>query len=113
MATMKEGEIRRLNSSNVDSVPELSGIYAIYDPAESSYLHIYLGRSNNLKRRLKEHLSKGSKASPILKTLLQAGHDLWFSYGKSSNYKGAEAAELHRYMPVGNKRLERKGLEDF
>ena len=113
MAKMKEGEIRRFNSSNVDSVPELSGIYAIYDPEVSSYLHIYLGRSNNLKRRLKEHLSKGSKSSQIVKMLLNTGHDLWFSYGTSSNYKGAEAAELNRYMPVGNKRLEKKELEDF
>jgi excinuclease UvrABC nuclease subunit len=109
---MQDGEIRRFNSSNVNSVPDSSGIYAIYDP-EASDLQAYLGRTNNLKRRLKEHLGRGSSASKTVKMLLDMGHELWFSYSTSSNYKGAEAAELHRYMPVGNKRLERKYLEDF
>lgn len=109
---MRAGEIKPFNSSNVNSVPDSSGIYAIYDP-DAAVVQAYLGRSNNLKRRLKEHLSKGSKASKTVKMLLDMGHDLWFSYSTSSNYKGAEAAELHRYMPVGNKRLERKHLEDF
>jgi excinuclease UvrABC nuclease subunit len=109
---MQEGEIRRFNSSNVDSVTDSGGIYAIYDP-EASVVQAYLGRTNNLKRRLKEHLSRGSKANKTVKMLLDMGHDLWFSFSTSSNYKGAEAAELHRYMPVGNKRLERKELEDF
>ncbi|MEC4866031.1 MAG: GIY-YIG nuclease family protein, partial [Jaaginema sp. PMC 1078.18] len=108
---IQEGTIVRFNSSNVNEVPETSGIYAIYDPESALNLQVYLGRTNNLKRRLKEHLSQGSKSSKTIKMLLNMRHDLWFSYGKSSNYKGAEAAELNRYLPTGNKRLERKYLE--
>jgi len=109
---MQEGEVRPFNSSNIDDVPAENGIYVIYD-ADAGDAQAYLGRSVDLKRRLKEHLSCGSNASKSIRMLIEMGHELWFSYSTSSNYKGAEAAELNRYMPVGNKRLERKYLEDF
>jgi len=109
---MKEGNIAAFVSSNVNSVTESSGIYAFYD-IDTWGIQVYLGRSNNLRRRLKEHLSCGSKANATIKMLIQQGHNIWFSYSTSSNYKGAEAAELNRYLSVGNKRVERKYLEDF
>jgi excinuclease UvrABC nuclease subunit len=109
---MNESEVRPFNSSNVSEVPDREGIYVIYD-ADAGDVQAYLGRSVDLKRRLKEHLSCGSNASKSVKMLVEMGHELWFSYSTSSNYKGAEAAELNRYMPAGNKRLERKYLEDF
>jgi excinuclease UvrABC nuclease subunit len=109
---MKEGEVKPFNKSNLTGVPSGSGIYAFYDINAWS-LQVYLGRGVNLHRRLQEHLSCGSKSSPTIKMLIQQGHDLWFSYSTSSNYKGAEAAELNRYLSIGNKRIERKHLEDF
>lgn len=112
---MKEGEVRRFTSSNVDAVPSgIGGVYAIYHPA-ASLVHIYLGQTKDLKRRLKEHLraSANDRNNKTVKTLLRNNEELWFSYGKSGNYKGAEAAELKRYMPVANKKMERKFLEDL
>ena len=109
---MREGDVKPFNASNLSDVPEDAGIYVIYD-ADAGDVQAYLGRSLNLSRRLKEHLRCGSNASKAVKMLIEMKHELWFSYSTSNNYKGAEAAELHRYMPAGNKQLERKYLEDF
>jgi excinuclease UvrABC nuclease subunit len=109
---MREGEVKPFDSSNVSSVPLSNGIYAFYD-MDAWGIQVYLGRAANLRERLQEHLRCGSKSNATVKMLIQQGHNLWFSYSTSSNYKGAEAAELNRYLPVGNKRVERKYLEDF
>ncbi|MGQ9865783.1 MAG: GIY-YIG nuclease family protein [Pseudanabaenaceae cyanobacterium] len=105
---MQEGEVKRFTSSNVNSAPEASGIYAIYD--ETAWFEVaYIGRSNDIRRRLKEHLS--GRGSQTMDTLIKAGHDLWFSFGYSNNPRGAEAAELARLSPAGKKRREIKHLE--
>ncbi|WP_354634961.1 GIY-YIG nuclease family protein [Planktothricoides raciborskii] len=107
---MREGEVRQFTSSNVDSAPDAGGIYAIYDETAWDMV-AYIGRSNNIRRRLKEHLSgRGSKS---IDTLIKAGHDLWFSFGYSDNPHGSEAAELARLSPAGNRKREVKYLEDF
>jgi len=106
---MREGEVRPFNSSNVNSAPDAGGIYAIYDETVGDIL-AYIGRSNNIRRRLKEHLSgRGSKSIDML---IGQGHDLWFSFGYSDNPYGAEAAELARLSPAGNRKREIKYLED-
>jgi hypothetical protein len=106
---MQEGEVQRFNESNVDSAPREGGIYAIYD--ETAYdAPAYIGRSNNIQRRLKEHLSgRGSKSIDML---IGQGHELWFSFGYSDNPRGAEAAELARLSPAGNRKREIQALED-
>ncbi len=71
----------------------------------------YIGRSNNIRHRLKEHLSgRGSKSIDML---VGNGHDLWFSFGHSDNPPGSEAAEIARLSPPGNRKREVKYLEDF
>lgn len=106
---MSEGVLKPFKSSNVDLAPEQGGIYAIYDDATGG-LVAYIGRSNNIRRRLKEHLSgRGSKS---IKMLLEHNHDLSFSFGYSDNPHGAEAAELARLSPPGNRKREIKSLED-
>jgi predicted GIY-YIG superfamily endonuclease len=105
---MREGEMRPFNSSNVDSAPDEGGIYAIYDETAGDVA--YIGRSNNIRRRLKEHLSgHGSKSIDML---IGHGHNLLFSFGYSDNPHGAEAAELARLSPAGNRKREIKYLED-
>ena len=107
---MRAGEVKPFNSSNVSSTPETGGIYCIYDETAGD-MPAYLGRSNNIRRRLKEHLTgRGSKSVAML---LDHGHKLWFSYGLSNNPHGSEAAELARLSPSGNRRREIKYLEDF
>jgi len=110
---VQEGYIRPFNETNVSDVPNgFQGIYAIYDATAASELVCYLGRSkNDVRGRLRAHL-KGN-GSQIVKMLLAHGHELWFSYSSSSNYRGAEAAEIQRLLPAANKRLETKQLEDF
>jgi len=111
---MRAGEIKPFNSSNVDSAPDAGGIYCIYDETAGD-LPAYLGCSNNIRRRLKEHLrGDGSKSIAML---INYGHDLWFSFGYSDNPYGSEAAELARLSPTGklpgNRKREIKNLEDF
>jgi hypothetical protein len=107
--SMREGDVKPFNESNVDLAPTAGGIYAIYD--ETAWDEpAYIGRSNNIQRRLKEHLSgRGSKSIAML---LSHGHELWFSFGYSNNPHGAEAAELSRLSPAGNRKREIKALED-
>jgi hypothetical protein len=107
---MEAGEIKPFNSSNVNQAPEVGGIYCIYDETAGD-MPAYLGRSNNIRRRLKEHLSgRGSKSVAML---IDHDHDLWFSFGYSDNPHGSEAAELARLSPAGNRKREIKYLEDF
>lgn len=106
---MREGEVRSFNRSNVSDAPEAGGIYAIYDDEVGGNV-AYIGRSNSIRRRLKEHLS--GRGSTTIKMLLDHGHQLRFSFGYSNNPHGAEAAELARLSPVGNKRREIAHLED-
>lgn len=107
---MKAGEIKPFNSGNVNSAPESGGIYCIYDETARD-MPAYLGRSKNIRRRLKEHLSgRGSKSVAML---IDHNHKLWFSFGHSDNPHGAEAAELARLSPSGNRKRELKYLEDF
>jgi len=106
---MREGEIKRFNSSNVDSASDAGGIYCIYDETAGD-MPAYIGRSNNIRRRLKEHLS--GRGSKLIATLVHS-HDLWFSFGHSDNPHGSEAAELARLSPAGNRKREIKYLEDF
>lgn len=107
---MRSGEIKPFNKSNVDSAPDTGGIYCIYDETVGGS-PAYLGRSNNICRRLKEHLSgHGSKSIAML---ISNKHDLWFSFGYSDNPHGSEAAELARLSPAGNRKREIKYLEDF
>lgn len=108
----QESGIVSFNRENLRDVTDEAGIYAIYHP-EADTAHIYLGRAKNLKRRLGEHLSAGSKANKTVKMLIEMGETLLFSWSTSDNYKGAESAELNRYMPIGNQKIERKYLEDF
>jgi excinuclease UvrABC nuclease subunit len=107
---MREAEVKKLNDSNIDQAPSGSGIYAIYDNTVG-ITTTYIGRSNNIRRRLTEHYKgRGSKE---IKMLLDHKHELSFSFSLSSNSRGAEAAEIERLLPVGNKRREIKQLEDF
>lgn len=107
---MQEGEVKPFDEYCVNSAPSDSGIYAIYDETDHYGNVAYIGRSGDIKRRLKEHLAgRGSKTVAML---IQENRDLWFSFGHSSNAYGAEAAELARLSPHGNRKREIVALED-
>lgn len=107
---MRAGEVRPFTSININSVPETDGIYAIYAETAGE-LPTYIGRSNNIRHRLKEHFIGGR--SKAIDRLTDQGHVLWFSFGYSTNPHGCEAAELARLSPAGNKKRDVKYLEEF
>lgn len=104
--------MRPFTQENVKSVPEVPGIYAIID-AEFPTLTAYVGRSDNLRQRLLQHV-KGQSHGTIA-MLVRQNHDLLFSCQTSTARlsRAQEAAEILRLEPVGNRRMEWKSLEDF
>jgi hypothetical protein len=111
---MRQGDVKPFNLNNVKQVPEIGGIYAIYDLTAGGVA--YIGKSNgtnssNIYTRLKHHVN--GTGSKVIKELIAHDHDLWFSFTSSDNPSGAEAAELARLSPPGNKRGEWSKLEDF
>jgi hypothetical protein len=114
---MKEGYVKPFNLSNVNTVPEIAGIYAIYDMdagGEIAYIGMSQGTPNStIYSRLKAHVNCTRNGSKVIRELIANGHELWFSFTSSDNPSGAEAAEIERLHPAGNKRREMKKLEDF
>jgi hypothetical protein len=111
---MREGDVKPFNLSNVERVPPIAGIYAIYDLTAGGVA--YIGKSNgtrtsNIYTRLKKHAK--SDGSKVIRELIANDHELWFSFTSSDNPSGAEAAEIARLSPAGNKRGEWSKLEDF
>lgn len=106
---MGGSEVKPFASIYINSVPEIEGIYAIYDETAED-LPVYVGKANNIRNRLKElFIGRGIETIDLL---TGQGHDLWFSFGYSSNPYGAEAAELARLSPVGSKTRVVKYLEE-
>ena len=112
---MTEGEIREFNRENIKKIPNSSrGIYTVYsDPEKSLPEPIYVGRSVNIKTRLQSHIRGGKNSSKVIKEAMASNERLLLSYGLADNEKGAEAAEIERLSPSGNKRKETSHLEDF
>ncbi|MBW4460141.1 MAG: GIY-YIG nuclease family protein [Nodosilinea sp. WJT8-NPBG4] len=106
---MRGSEVKPFASVHINSVPEIEGIYVIYDETAED-LPVYVGRSNNIRNRLRElFIGCGSKTIDLL---TGQGHDLWFSFGYSNNPYSTEAAELARLSPAGNKKRVIKYLEE-
>ncbi|WOD38085.1 GIY-YIG nuclease family protein [Nodosilinea sp. E11] len=97
-------------SMNINSVPETDGIYVIYDEA-SADLPAYIGKSNNIRRRLIEHfIGRGRKTIDLF---TDQGHNLWFSFDYSNNPYGARAVALAKLSPAGQKKRKIQYLEDL
>lgn len=106
---MRGSEVKPFASVHINSVPEIEGIYVIYDETAED-LPVYVGRANNIRARLKElFIGRGNKTIDLL---TGQGHDLWFSFGYSNNPYGVEAAELARLSSVGNQKRVVKYLEE-
>lgn len=106
---MRGSEVKPFASVHINSVPEIEGIYVIYDETAED-LPVYVGRANNIRARLKElFIGRGNKTIDLL---TGQGHDLWFSFGYSNNPYGAEAAELARLSSGGNQKRVVKYLEE-
>lgn len=106
---MRGNEVKPFASIHINSVPEIEGIYAIYDETAED-LPVYLGKANNIRNRLKElFIGHGSKTIDLL---TDQGHDLWFSFGYSNNPHGTEAAELTKLSSVGHEKRLVKYLEE-
>lgn len=86
-----------LNSSNIYTVPQMSGVYILlqYIPYTYQYdqsMIIYIGMSGNLNQRLKAYNHKSSHTLPMQKILNT--QSLQFSYIKAEYYEQLETMLL-------------------
>jgi len=99
--------------SNADYAGYGEGLYFFLLNFEDSKFKIYLGRTNTLRRRMREYTSPFQPHSPndfklqafqsyLSDTLPTATLDLLFQRLPSSSLKGAETAGINRYSPLLN-----------
>ena len=75
------------------------GVYYLYDNNKTL---VYIGKSKNIKRRIREHINKGTKLSKNIQ---------YFRFKKTNNELFGlllESSEIKRYRPIFNKKLRRK-----
>jgi hypothetical protein len=113
-------EVRKFTEASVDAISGgLCGIYAIYDDAFGGAI-AYVGRAKGtsgscIKSRLKKHL-RGTDRQLIGCLVSERPEQFYFSYAEMRSYadtKEAEAAELLRLLPSGNRRFESSGLREL
>lgn len=98
----------RSYANDLDQAPQAEGIYAI----GTSTRYIYVGHSNNIRRRLKEHKSKALEIDEFVKEQfkLNNGKDLRIKWVEEENGKCVEGAYLEciekklGYWPDYNKK---------
>ncbi len=102
-----EWEAVKLSGSNRVRVPAESGVYTliimpgIYSHPHCSYL-AYAGKSNNLKRRFGEYLTKERRTRKKIRSLLRKwGEFICFCYAKvaEEELEKFEDALLQHYVP--------------
>lgn len=91
------------------SIPNASGVYSVYactyNPAENTVWIrrlLYIGESNGVRDRIRQHLSSATGQS--WKTHLLAGEVLCFAFApiSSATRERAEAALIYRHKPPEN-----------
>ncbi len=78
----------QLTNWEIQNVPESEGVYELADYSKAV---IYIGRSNNLKRRLNEHLNT---SDPCLRSVQ------YFCYEKTWNSEQREQELLEEYRRI-------------
>ena len=92
------------NSGTVDLyAPETAGVYRLIYKSNDDYYVFYVGQSDNLKERLKDHLSPG-EPNECIKNHLK-NHDCFFRYieiGTQSERDRIEREEIDHWKPSCN-----------
>lgn len=99
-----------INDINLKEVPQSSGVYLLV----SNNQIIYVGSSNNLKRRLEYHnicIKNGSNngCQKDLYKFLQS-NPFTVEFQLSTNYKEKEQKLIEEYNPIFNKRRASAGI---
>jgi len=97
----------KYNESNVDEyVPEEGGVYRLIYKRGDKYYVFYIGQSENLWRRLKEHLDPNEPDECIKRHIRE--YDCYFRFAKISSQQernNLERSEIAQYRPRCNNRL--------
>lgn len=90
--------------TNVETyVPSLGGVYRLIYHSGDKYYVFYVGESNDLNRRLLQHLSS-SEPDPCIRKHLR-NYTCYFRYTKVSTQKereGIEDQQIREYTPTCN-----------
>ncbi|WCO03673.1 exonuclease domain-containing protein [Psychroserpens ponticola] len=96
---------KRLNPNHkiiIDALPAVTGVYYIHD-AEGKI--IYIGKSNNIKHRINQHLTNNSTKSKKLQ--LQVASVTYEKTGSELIALLKESEEIKRNKPIHNRALRR------
>jgi hypothetical protein len=95
------GSAYTFSTQVIDSVNEVGAVYGLfrYSAQNSTYYCLYVGQTDNLRRRLQEHLNN----PPV------AGSTHFFAelYNISLQRSARERALIAEFQPVGNNLLRR------
>ncbi len=86
--------------------PELAGVYRLIYNLGDKYYVFYVGQSNNLRRRLREHLDVSESDSCIKKHL--QGYRCFFRYVEIDSQEErnkVEAQSIEEYNPTCNSKV--------
>jgi len=88
-----------LTSWAVSTVPQSEGVYELFDPGKSL---IYIGRSNNLRQRLTEHLNT---SDACIKSATYFAYEVTsFSYSREQGLL-EEHKRIHGRLPRCNDKI--------
>jgi hypothetical protein len=85
----------------VSTVYEVGAVYGLfrYSPETRIFYCLYVGETDNLRRRLSEHLNNPPAAGIT--------HFFAETYGSATQRREREAALIAEFQPVGNAQLRR------
>ena len=95
------------SSSEVNQIPSCSGVYAFYGSASDS-VPLYIGKSIDLKKRVKSHYYQAKSQSKEKRMMSQVRS---ISVDETAGELGAlllEASLIKIYRPIFNRRLRIK-----
>jgi excinuclease UvrABC nuclease subunit len=103
-----------LNETSIEEIPEnLPGVYRLsYKDTDGNYYVFYVGQSENIKKRLLEHISN-SESNVCMRNYINSKECI-FRYAKVNNDYVRNAAEKQMYKhyePTCNEK-EPEGRED-
>jgi hypothetical protein len=84
------------NAPTIATIKTEGGVYGLFrwDPTISKYRCLYVGQSDNLQRRLKEHLK-----NPPISGVTHFFAEVWATSPQRAN---REAELIHEFNPPGN-----------
>ena len=94
----------QLDAGLVDDLPESPGVYLFYGDTE---LPLYIGKANNLKKRVLSHFAADHSSAKEMSLALQVKRIDWIETGGELGALLKEAELVKRLQPMHNHRLRR------